>query len=115
MPLSKEDAVERHRYAAELAKLEELHELEFSQDSDGVFRAVVPREPPLQLRLVRPKVRASPSEGRRDTVKNQCPRALTLASTRSDFAPSHLQALRAEAQEEGGAKPCRAALHDLRD
>ena len=78
MPLSKEDAADRHRYAAQLAKLESLPLLEFSQDSDGVFRAIVPREPVVQLRLVRPKTSPHPTY-KPFVLKHKRKEVLTLA------------------------------------
>ncbi|GMH89733.1 hypothetical protein TrVE_jg6251 [Triparma verrucosa] len=55
MPVSEEDAIDRERFAAELRASRGIEPLDFVQDSDGVFRVVVPREPPINLKLPRPQ------------------------------------------------------------
>ncbi|GMH72196.1 hypothetical protein TrST_g781 [Triparma strigata] len=55
MPVSEEDAIDRERFAAELRASRGIEPLDFVQDSDGVFRVVGPREPPINLKLPRPQ------------------------------------------------------------
>ena len=58
-------------------QLDTLPSIEFAQDSDGVFRAIIPREAPVRLKLVRPKT--SPHPTYKPFVLKQRKEVLTLA------------------------------------